>query len=92
MIITLDNLISLFTIPMGLVLENLILALKTPAGFFVSFSAILFVESITFKSIMVDAQKIKRHVISCNIPAFATATSVLGIDNNRVDSVPIPSK
>lgn len=62
MIITIDNLISLFTIPMGFVLENLIISLRTPAGFFASFSTIIFVEGITLKSIILDAKKVKQNM------------------------------
>jgi len=48
-------------IPIGSILENFILALRTPIGFFVSFSTILFVEIVTFKSIFNDAKEFKRY-------------------------------
>ena len=62
MIINLDNLISLFTIPMGYILEDLVLSLRTPTGFLASFSTILFVEGVTLKSIIEDSKKIKQKI------------------------------
>ena len=43
--------------PIGFALDHLILSLRTPAGFVLTFSSMIFVEGVTLKSIVKDARR-----------------------------------
>ena len=64
----------------GLILEDLIIVLITPAGFIASFSSIILMEALVTESIAKDIKKPIKNKKTCNIPGPATAQFVKGIN------------